>query len=181
MIWIQYFVAFDNQEQRSMFTSVKKSFTELQGNAGSYADSLRVLFAEWWENVRGDNGYEVRAAAIGYGVAAVSGGLILIVLIVLIGRKIRRMGIWSRIMNRFSPQPKATIVEFYERMLIALADRGFVREPHQTPMEFAHALALPEAAWITERYNSVRFGNKELTRTEREEIESWLGAFGSKG
>jgi hypothetical protein len=48
-------------------------------------------------------------------------------------------------------------------------------------MEFAHALALPEAAWITERYNSVRFGNKELTRTEREEIESWLGAFGTKG
>ena len=181
MMWIQYFVAFDNQEQRSMFTSVKKSFTEIQGDAGSYAESLRILFAEWWKDVRGDNGFETRTAAVGYGVAAVSGAVAVILFIVLVGRKVRKMSIWSRIMNRFSPQPKTTIVEFYERMLKVLEEKGIVRQPHQTPMEFAHALAMPEVARITERYNSVRFGNKELNRAEREEIERWLGAFGSKG
>ena len=177
MIWIQYFVAFDNQEQRSLFNSAKKSFTEFQGNAGSYAESLRILLGEWWKDIRGENGFEVRAAAIGYAVAAIGFLAATIMFVIWLGRRIRQMGLWSRIAQRFSPEPRRTIVEFYEQMTVQLAERGFIRLPHQTPMEFARTVAIPEVIGITDKYHSVRFGNKELSRSEREQIERWLGVF----
>jgi hypothetical protein len=55
-----------------------------------------------------------------------------------------------------------------------LASKGFLREAHQTPLEFAFALKMPEAVKITEKYNRVRFGEKNLSNAEAEEIESWL-------
>lgn len=180
MFWIQYFVAFDNQEQRSMFTSVKKGFSEFQDNAGTYADSIRILLAEWWKDVRGDNGFEVRAAAVGYAVAAVSFVVVGIVFLFFLWRWLRRINIWSRLVTRFLPRPRGSVVEFYEQMIRSLEERGLVRAPHQTPMEFAHAVAIPEVIGITDRYNSVRFGKRDLSPTERAEIENWLGTFKTK-
>ena len=55
-----------------------------------------------------------------------------------------------------------------------LASKGFTREPHQTPLEFAFALKMPEAVKITEKYNRVRFGEKNLSKDEAQEIENWL-------
>ena len=180
MFWIQYFVAFDNQEQRSMFTSVKKGFTDFQGNAGTYADTIRTLIAEWWKDVRGDNGYEMRAAAVGYGTVLVIGSVVGLLLLVWIWRRVRRLGLWHRLTARYSQRSKATIVDFYEQMLGLLAERGLVRASHQTPMEFAHAIALPQVVGITEKYNSVRFGKRDLTPREREEVENWLETFKAK-
>lgn len=176
MLWIQYFVAYDNQEQRSMMTSVRRGFNEFQGNASSYAESLRTLVSEWWKDVRGDNGFEVRAAAIGYGTAAVGGAILIFILLVWLSRKVRRIGIWSRIANRFSPKPKATVVEFYERMLQALAEKGFVRAAHQTPMEFAAGTGLPTVMLITKRYNAVRFGEAQLSPGEAADLERQIEA-----
>ena len=90
------------------------------------------------------------------------------------------MDVWSKIAQRFSPVPRRTIIDFYEQMTAQLAQRGFIREPHQTPMEFARAIAIPEVIGITDKYHSVRFGNRELSRSEREEIERWLGAFAGR-
>ena len=180
MLWIQYFVAFDNQEQRSMFTSVKRGFTDFQSNAGGYADTIRIFIAEWWKDIRGENGFEVRAAAIGYGAAVLVGSAIGLILLVWLWRKVRRARIWARLFRSFSRAPKSTIVDFYGQMLDLLADRGLVRAADQTPLEFAHAIAIPEVVGITEKYNSVRFGKKDLTSREREEIENWLGTFRPK-
>jgi hypothetical protein len=60
-------------------------------------------------------------------------------------------------------------------MLAVLASKGFVREPHQTPLEFAYAVGMPEAVGITEKYNRVRFGGGELSGDEAAEIDGWLG------
>ena len=180
MLWIQYFVAFDNQEQRSMFTSVKKSFTDFQSNAGSYADALRTLFAEWWKDVRGDNGFEMRAAAVGYGVALAAGSIVGFLMLMWLWRRLRKASFWSRLAGRFSPMPKATIVDFYEQMLRLLAERGLVRASHQTPMEFAHSIAIPEVVGITNKYNAVRFGKRDLSARDRDEIANWLETFKAK-
>lgn len=180
MFWIQYFVAFDNQEQRSLILSVKKSFVDYQSKTTNYLDTLQALIAEWWKDVRGDNGFETRAAAIGYGIAILSGSLLGIFLIVLLYRGIRRMKIWSRMTAWIKPARNPTVVEFYERMVSILADRGFVRAPHQTPLEFAHETGVPEVVGITDRYNSVRFGEAKLTPDERERIEVWLDGFAVK-
>ena len=55
-----------------------------------------------------------------------------------------------------------------------LASKGFVREPHQTPLEFAYVVGMEEATKITEKYNRVRFGEKYLTASESDRIDQWL-------
>jgi len=53
-----------------------------------------------------------------------------------------------------------------------LAAKGFRREAHQTPLEFAFALQMPEAVAITEKYNRVRFGEKSLSGEEIDRVFS---------
>ncbi len=55
-----------------------------------------------------------------------------------------------------------------------MASKGFTRAAHQTPLEFAFALNMPEAVRITEKYNRVRFGEKNLSKDESQQIEDWL-------
>ena len=61
-----------------------------------------------------------------------------------------------------------------------LASKGFTCAAHQTPLEFAFALNIPEAVCITEKYNRVRFGEKNLSRDEVREIENWLKSINDK-
>lgn len=181
MLWIQYFVAFDNQEQRSLFTSVKRSFSEYQSKTSTFIGDAREGLADWWRQVRGDRGIEASISAIGYGalylVAAFSGILVFVWLY----RKVVKWKVWQRLKERFFSKQRASIVEFYERMQRILASKGLLRQSHQTPLEFAFALNMPEAVMITEKYNRVRFGEKNLSNDEAEEIESWLGSLENKG
>lgn len=180
MFWIQYFVAFDNQEQRSLFTSVKRSFVDYQSKTSSYLDTAQVLIAEWWKDVRGENGLETRASAIGFGLAAVALGIAFILLAIWTFRRLNRLTIWTRVVAWFRPRQKIAVVEFYERMLDLLAEKELVRAPHQTPLEFAYQTGYPQAVFITQKYNSVRYGEHELTSAERADVEAWLGGFGGK-
>lgn len=174
MFWIQYFVAFDNQEQRSLFTNLRKGFLEYQSSTSNYFESFQILAAEWWKDVQGHNGFETRAAAVGYAIAA-----FLIAIALLMGswlalKRVRALSLWSAFKKWFEPKSKRTVIEFYERMVKLLAERGLVREPQQTPLEFAFALGMSEAVKITEKYNKARFGEKGLSSTEVDEVENWL-------
>lgn len=62
----------------------------------------------------------------------------------------------------------------YQKMELALRRVGLKRSEHQTPMEFAHLSGIPEAVELTERYQSHRFGGRELTKKEALEIESLI-------
>jgi hypothetical protein len=59
-------------------------------------------------------------------------------------------------------------------MVKTMAENGYVRADHQTPLEFAYELGMPQAVKITQKYNGVRFGENNLTKKEAEEIENWL-------
>jgi hypothetical protein len=84
------------------------------------------------------------------------------------------MKMWEKLRAFLRREKEDSIVEFYERMQKLLARRGFERASHQTPLEFAFALNMPEAVKITEKYNRVRFGEKDLNREESKEIENLL-------
>ncbi len=173
--WIQYFVAYDNQEQQSLFRSFKDSFSEYKSSASSWATSLQTEFKNWWEEVRGDKGLQASAIAIAYGIGYLIAGVLGVSLLVWLVRKIINLSIWKRFGNWIKRTDEATrIIEFYERMQKVLASKGFKRNPHQTPLEFAFALNIPEAVKITEKYNRVRFGEKDLSKDESKEIENWL-------
>lgn len=172
--WIQYFVAFDRQEQRSLFRSVRSGFQDYQAKSSVWLNNFQKSLTNWWKQARGDQGFEQSAAAIGYGFAYLAGAVLGAILLAWLYRRIIKLAIWQRIISWLRRKNEASIIEFYERMQRVLAGKGFTREPHQTPLEFAFALRMPEAVKITEKYNRVRFGEKNLSNDEAREIESWL-------
>lgn len=172
--WIQYFVAFDNQGQRSLFSSVKRGMADYQSKTSSSLTSLTDRVAEWWAAVKGDKGPGTRVAAVGLGILLTSGAMIIVALFVWLYRKIVKLKVWERLWDRVLGREPHSIVEFYERMVEILGAGGMSREAHQTPLEFAYATGMPEAVKVTEKYNQVRFGEKDLSATESDEIEQWL-------
>lgn len=172
--WIENFVAFDDQEQRSLASSVRTGFLNYQQAIAGYLGRTQDAAAEWLADIRGDKGWEARRDAIIYGIAYLVATLLGIVMFVWLYRKMLRLKVWQRLWDRLFRRRQASIVEFYERMQKRLAEKGIVREPHQTPMEFAFAVGMPEAVSITEKYNRVRFGEKGLSDLEASEIENSL-------
>lgn len=172
--WIQYFVAFDNQEQRSLFTSVKRSVADYQTKTSGWANRLVDGVSEWWTEVRGDNGIQASLIAVAWASAYLAASILSVFLLLRLYRKIAKLAIWRKLFTWLKRKNQATVIEFYERMQRVLASKGFRRESHQTPLEFAFALDMPEAVKITEKYNRVRFGEKNLSDDEASEIESWL-------
>ena len=177
MFWIQYFVAFDSQEQRSLFTSVKRSFQDYQIKTSSYFETIQILIAEWWKDVKGENGFETRVSAIGFGVAGLAFAIAFALLIIGGVRFLRKHKLISRFLARVRPNRGTAVVDFYDRMVGLLAARGIVRDPHQTPVEFAAGLDMPSVAKVTDAYNAVRFGNKQLTDREEKELREVLTSF----
>ncbi len=172
--WIQYFVAYDSQEQRSLFSSIKSGFNQYQAKSTFWLNNAQEKFIEWWKEVRGDKGYQQSLIAVGYAIGYVSALVLGMIFLIWLFRKIIKSNFWLKFVNWLKNKNDVTIIEFYERMQKVLASKGFVRAEHQTPLEFAFALQMPEAVSITEKYNRVRFGEKDLSNDEAEEIENWL-------
>ena len=172
--WIQHFVAYDDQEQKSLARSVRNSFVEYQSGIASYLSHAQNIIAEWWKIVRGEKGLQASLIAIAFGAGYIAAAIFGIFMLIWLLRKIKRLSIWQQLWERLFKKRHASIIEFYERMQRILADKGWIREPNQTPLEFAYSSGIPEVVSITEKYNRVRFGEKNLTRNEADEIESWL-------
>lgn len=173
MMWIQYFVAFDNQEQRSLFTSVRRSFSDYQFSISAFTSEIGNAIKAWWKDFRGDRGLE------GMAVAAARGFLVIIMLAILFvilwaARKIPFRRLLNKLGFLIGAEKSASPVEFYKRMEILLAEYGFIRKPHETPAEFAGATKIDETLVITDFYNRVRFGAAALSRSETEMVEDHL-------
>jgi hypothetical protein len=172
--WIQYFVAYDNQEQRSLARSMRTGFSEYQRSISTYFEHLKTILGDWWSEARGDLGTFASVSAISKGIVLVALLIASFILISRIGRQIVKLKVWRRVADWLYGRRPASIVEFYDRMLTILASKGFVRESHQTPLEFAYAVGMQEAINVTEKYNRVRFGEKYLSTTEFGQIDQWL-------
>lgn len=172
--WIQYFVSYDNQEQYSLVHSVKGSLVQLESSFTSYADELRTKLLSWWKNFRGDYGFVNSLSASVYGIVYVVFGLFCVFATIKLYKKFIKPLNWKLLFARAKNKKEANIIQFYEKMQIVLKEKGLTRQIHQTPLEFAFALKMPEAVYVTEKYNRVRFGEKELSAIEAEQIENWL-------
>lgn len=172
MFWIQYVVNYDRQEQRQLASTLRRRLGTYRQTAARLTIEWSADLVAWWH----------RAAALGSqtGRPFAAINIVRLVLItVAIGlffvfarrrgfsfrRKLRK---WRR------PGSQSSAVAFYERMTRALAARGFRREPHQTPLEFAGAVGFPEAVLVTRAYNRVRFGAEALPAAESARVEAWL-------
>ncbi len=158
LMWVQYVVGYDKQEQRSLAASLRKDLVDLQRGSTNALDGARDALPAL-----------LRPILIGIaclGALAVVG---------LLARRVRHFG-WRRGLKvwRTGTELDSSSVDFYERLIKLLEKQGIKREPNQTPMEFASALGLSEARAITNAYNRVRFGEEHLSDSERKQIEQSL-------
>lgn len=173
MFWLQYVVAYDNQEQRTLAKSLREQLMQNQNRAESVWHVLHQEIREWWANLSGARGFEASFQTILQTILGIAFVVIVVISLWFVGKRVS----WRQIAGlfRFGRQADSRrVVEFYERMTKALAKQGLQRQPSQTPLEFAVAVGADEALKITEAYNRVRFGAQNLSATETDEIESWL-------
>jgi hypothetical protein len=66
-------------------------------------------------------------------------------------------------------------VQFYEKLMEVMEQRGVQRDKDQTPLEFADKQKSQDVMIITRAYNRVRYGGERLSAAEQQEVERALG------
>lgn len=161
LMWFQYVVGYDKQEQRSLATSLRNHMFDYQRLLVQVVSAARQAMSS----------HGLTVLVIGFGGLATF-------LLWQAARRMLRLGwrkglqVWPR-----KSELETSRVEFYERLIALLEKRGIRREPHQTPLEFAGTVGIPDAIQITKAYNRLRFGIEELSASELREIDRTLARF----
>ena len=157
LLWFQYVVGYDRQEQRSLATSLHNQAARYQYTVAKTLDRLQRLSAPLWQQ-------PVWALLL----LLLLGGIGFLLL------RFKRFG-WRGLKIKTRPVDSArSAIEFYERLTRLLVKKGLQRTPDQTPLEFAVGAGLNEAVIITGAYNRVRFGAEQLSAAELRQIEALL-------
>jgi hypothetical protein len=152
-----------------------------QVSATDYFEFASDMAQTWWAEIQGEEGATARLYAVAR-LAGLLGGIVLgFFLFRWFISWASRLPIWRRLKQKMSGTHTPSAVGFYERMLELLAAKGILRESDQTPREFAASLNKPEAMMITDKYNRVRFGGRDLTPDESAEIDQWLHRLAKTG
>lgn len=158
LMWFQYVVGYDKQEQRSLVSAVRKQLIDLQRGSISKLDAARRTLPSL-------------LAPFVVALGAIAG----LFSVIFLSRRVRRFG-WRRGLKvwRITDESETSRVDFYQRLLSALQKQGIKRELYQTPLEFAVGVDASEVRPITDAYNRVRFGEAKLTPSERSDLEQLL-------
>lgn len=174
LFWIQYVVAYDKQEQRSLATSLRGQLGVYRQTAGQTFAELRAGLNAWWRSLSTIGGASPQGGISLKNVPTLVALLAFVGLLWLLVSRLRRLSFWERLKSWRRAGKNYSSVAFYERMTKALESRGLLRAPDETPLEFAATTGMPEATLLTRSYNRVRFGAHELTNAEAARIEEWL-------
>jgi transglutaminase-like putative cysteine protease len=158
LVWFQYVVGYDKQEQRSLATTLQHQLFDL----GRFIANVFSV---------GRNALPNNALSL----VVVGLGLILVIASVFLLMRVRRFGFRGAL--RFAAEtnvPEQSAIAFYERLTAILADRGWQRESNLTPLEFARGVGLREAVAVTSMYNRVRFGRQDLSKAESRDLNALL-------
>ncbi|HJU93833.1 MAG TPA: DUF3488 and transglutaminase-like domain-containing protein, partial [Pyrinomonadaceae bacterium] len=157
LLWFQYVVGYDKQEQRSLATSLNNQVFEYARVLSTGLETVKSYLT----------GNVLVLALLVLGLAVVG-------LVALFGK---RVWLWVRTGAIRSSEEGRTYssVQFYERLISLMEQRGLSRDRHLTPLEFAKNLKSSEALVITRAYNRVRFGRQRLSANEKREVERALG------
>jgi transglutaminase-like putative cysteine protease len=131
LIWLQYVVGYDKQEQRALATSLHNQLFVYRRSV------VQIVFA-------------VRSWIAAHSRALVFVGVAVAVVLLtwFAALRVRRFG-WRRCLS-LSPRrvdTDASTVMFYERLLALLAHRGMKREPDLTPLEL-RVVSICNPCWL---------------------------------
>lgn len=159
LLWFQYVVGYDKQEQRSLATTLHNQIFDYGRMVTRALATIRSYFTR--------NVVTAVASVLTLGI-----GVTLIVFGKRFWQFVRR-----RVAGKAVEEGRGySNVDFYEKLLALMEQRGVLRDQAQTPLEFADKLNSSEVLVITRAYNRVRFGGERLSATERREVERALFA-----
>jgi len=159
LLWFQYVVGYDKQEQRSLAVSLHNRVFDYTRTISSLLATLRSYLT-------------MNVLLIAMGVILVLLGLSFVVF----GKRLWSL-LWRRGAGRAIEDGRAfSEVQFYEKLLELMEQRGMARDKAQTPLEFAGNLKSSDAMIITRAYNRVRYGRERLSSAEQREVERALVA-----
>jgi len=161
LIWFQYVVGYDRQEQRSLAAA-------LHNRIFDYRRSISEKFAAIKKTLPST----IQPAIL------VALSIVALLLLLQVTRRIRLLG-WRRglSISRRKAVADSSVIDFYQRLMALLAERGMQRESYLTPLEFAGGVDLSGVLAITHAYNRVRFGGEQLSAGELREIDRALREF----
>jgi protein-glutamine gamma-glutamyltransferase len=156
LLWFQYVIGYDKQEQRSLASS-------LHNRVFDYGRMISSALATIQSYLTGNT------LPIVFGATTFA----LTLFLIFFGKRLVQ---WMRLGVVSAPTdgPTDSRIEFYERLVAAMEQRGYLRARHLTPLEFADTLKSNEAVLITRAYNRVRFGGERLSASEQKEVERAL-------
>jgi len=158
LIWFQYVVGYDKQEQRSLAASLHNQVFDY----GRMVTNLLVATQDFLSR---------NIVPVTVGVIAFA----FVILFVFFGKGFLR---WTRggLVSSSGDGRATSSVQFYERLISAMEQRGVARDKHLTPLEFADTLKSNDVTLVTRAYNRVRFGREQLSASETKEVERALFA-----
>ncbi|HEY0761199.1 MAG TPA: DUF3488 and transglutaminase-like domain-containing protein [Pyrinomonadaceae bacterium] len=156
LLWFQYVVGYDKQEQRSLAASIHNQVFDY----GRTATNVLVMVQDFLTK----------------NFAPVTVGLIAFALVIFLAFFGKRIWRWTQGgLGSGSAEGRAlSSVQFYERLMSAMEQRGVSRDKSLTPLEFADTVKSNEVLLITRAYNRVRFGKEKLSAKETKEVERAL-------
>jgi hypothetical protein len=194
VFWLDYIVTLDSEEQASLMVELQHRLLSLKDRAFAYYTQ-----AKRWAHELANNMIVQRVWTVG--ALLKLGGALLVAMIAALGfylvlayrkqRKLAPTGYgpwWHRLFilptwrsKRFRKgDHRQSAVLFYEQMLAVAKGGGLVKQPYQTPVEFAASSAMSEIQQITALYNRVRFGSARLDESEVRRVSSLLASLKSR-
>ncbi|HSK63949.1 MAG TPA: DUF3488 and transglutaminase-like domain-containing protein, partial [Pyrinomonadaceae bacterium] len=153
LLWFQYVVGYDKQEQRSLAVSLH---TQVFDYGRLVTNLLTTMRSYVTKNV----------------LTFVVGMIVFIVGLTFLffGRRLWQL-VWRR-GDRLALEAGNvySTVQFYEKLMQVMEQRGVPRNKDQTPLEFADKLKSTDVMTITRAYNRVRYGGERLSASERQEV-----------
>lgn len=172
MRWDRYVVAYNLSDQLHLVSAARQRADLLRWK------TIGVLTGfEWaiWGGVRSLLGGSRGSLLLLLGLVGVAVGLVVAL----------RKGLFRAVGSRDGDARGA--VRFYQKLVAALARKGFVKEAGVTPLEFASAVEAccrPELAGVTQvvdQYYRVRYGGQRLTEAEHKEIDDTIRRLAQAG
>jgi hypothetical protein len=187
VFWLDYIVTLDSDEQASIMVELQQRLLSVKDRLLVYYSSAkqwtRKMLGKLIINRRWSMGELLMLAG-----ALVVLALSFVSLYVVIAYRKRRglpptgygpwwhrlfvLPTWRRRLARREYRQSAVL--FYEQMLAIARPAGLVKQPDQTPVEFALASGLSPIRELTTLYNRVRFGGAQLNESETSRVSDLL-------
>lgn len=188
VFWLDYIVTLDSDEQASIMVDLQHRLLSMKDRLLIYYVAAKTWVRSLFDGLISGPTWSVgKLLKLATGLAVL--GLSLVSLYVVFAYRKRRsvpttgygpwwhrlfiLPMWRRRLIRRDYRQSAVL--FYEQMLAISLRAGLVKQPHQTPVEFATASGLSPIREITALYNRVRFGGAKLDDREYRRVSELLG------